>query len=141
MTPRRLRAIVVPAAVAIAVFAGGWLLLSARRGADPAPSTSAGIARTADALLARSQATVAEDPRNDRALAELADAALTKARETGDPTWYTKADEAARRAVAIDSRNGEALDALGVLALARHRFREALTWAARSRVAAPGSFE
>ena len=62
---------------------------------------------------------------------------LDKARETGDPSWHTRADEAARRALAADPAGFAAMDTLGTLSLTRHRFDEALDWAARSLAVAP----
>ena len=61
-----------------------------------------------------------------------------RARETGDPAYNTRADEAARRAIAADPGRFTAMDVLGTLSLTRHRFAEALAWSRRSLAVAPG---
>ena len=49
-----------------------------------------------------------------------------RARETGDPTFYTKADGVLHRALALDPNDLIATGGLGSLSLSRHRFLEAL---------------
>jgi tetratricopeptide (TPR) repeat protein len=60
-----------------------------------------------------------------------------RARETGDPTYYTKSESALRRALALDRNEALAVSGLASLALARHRFRGALALARRARAASP----
>lgn len=67
----------------------------------------------------------------------LGAAYLQKARETGDPTDYPRAEAALNQALAIAPENVDALSARGELALARHQFAEALTWAERARLLTP----
>jgi tetratricopeptide (TPR) repeat protein len=90
--------------------------------------------------LTSAQALVEQNPSSSSALAELAGAALTQVRETGDPSWYRVASQAATRAISIDRTNVDAIDTLGALALARHRFTSALEWSRRSTVVAPSRF-
>lgn len=52
--------------------------------------------------------------------------ALQRARETGDPTYYSKAAAAFAEALRAEPRNADALMGQGQLALARHQFRAAL---------------
>jgi tetratricopeptide (TPR) repeat protein len=119
MTLRRPSLPTIAAAVAaLAVLVALTLTLDARRGAAPGPPAPAASAARADAALAAD--------------------ALAKAGETGDPSWHTRAEEAARRALATDPGSFEAMDALGSLALTRHRFAEALDWSRRSLAVAPG---
>jgi tetratricopeptide (TPR) repeat protein len=49
-----------------------------------------------------------------------------RARETGNPVYYTKSDQALRRARELEPKDAATAGALGSLALARHRFGEAL---------------
>jgi tetratricopeptide (TPR) repeat protein len=118
MILRRTPFATIAAVVAAAAVLGGiTLAMLAQRGPAPAPAAEASGAR-ADA---------------GRAVA-----ALARARETGDPTWHTRAEAAARAALAADPASFEAMDALGSLALTRHRFAEALDWSRRSLAVAPG---
>jgi tetratricopeptide (TPR) repeat protein len=110
--------IAVLAAVALGVVMA--LALSQMRG-DP-PGGPEGLA-------------AGDDP---AVLAARAEESLVRLRETGDPAWMTRAEEAARAALAAAPRSFTAMDALGSLALTRHRFAEALSWSRRSLAAAPG---
>ena len=136
----RLPTTLIAALGAAAIFAVALVALTHSRGtapvqvSDPAP---AGIARTTDGAIARAQATLAKDPDNVPALGSLASSALDKARTTGDPTWLTTGETAAKKALALDPRNFGAMDDLGSLALTRHRFPVALDWARRSLAVAP----
>jgi tetratricopeptide (TPR) repeat protein len=49
-----------------------------------------------------------------------------RARETGNPAYYTKSEQALRRARKLEPKDAASASALGSLALARHRFGEAL---------------
>lgn len=104
------------------------------------PRVPVRISKTAATRIATAQAAIAKNPRAHQAYAALATAALERFRETGDPTWYAKADDAATRALTIRPRNVEAIDALATLAASRHRFREALRLANRSLAIEPDHF-
>jgi tetratricopeptide (TPR) repeat protein len=60
-----------------------------------------------------------------------------RARETGDPGYYTKSDEVLRRALRLAPRDLLATSGLGSLALSRHHFREALALGRRARSISP----
>ena len=60
-----------------------------------------------------------------------------RARETGDPTYYTKSEGALERALALDPKDSLAYSGLGSLALSRHRFREALALGEQAHALAP----
>ena len=72
-----------------------------------------------------------------RLLGALGLAYQQRARETGDPTYYTKSDEVLRRALRLAPRDLIATSGLGSLALSRHRFREALGLGRRARAISP----
>jgi tetratricopeptide (TPR) repeat protein len=108
--------------------------------APAAAATSAGVqAASGDtpALVTRLQETVRLNPNNLTALDSLGLAYQQRARETGDPTYYTKSDEALQRALAIAPRDLIATSGLGSLALSRHRFREALVLGRRAHAISP----
>ncbi len=71
--------------------------------------------------------------------AEMGQAFLQRARETGDPAYYAKADASFQKALGLDLRNVEAMGGMGSLCLSRHQFQEALVWGERARVIAPYS--
>src|SRR5918993_2857942 len=67
----------------------------------------------------------------------LGQAYLQKARETGDPGYYPKAEALFRQALASDGGDVDAMVGLGTLALARHQFSTALDWGEQARALAP----
>ncbi len=78
-------------------------------------------------------------PRDADSWARLGLAYEQKARETADPSYYTKAEGALRRALRLEPHDLAATTGLGSLALSRHRFREALRYGREARRLAPTS--
>jgi tetratricopeptide (TPR) repeat protein len=68
------------------------------------------------------------DPEDARAAVLLGQAYLQQVRESGDPSYYPKAETLFRQALEADDRDFSAMVGLGSLALARHAFAEALEW-------------
>ena len=95
-----------------------------------APTSTAGA-------VAEAQAAVRMNPDDVTALDKLGLAYQQSARETGDPTYYTKSGEALRRALRLAPRDLIATSGLGSLALSRHRFREALALGRRAHGISP----
>jgi tetratricopeptide (TPR) repeat protein len=62
---------------------------------------------------------------------------LQRVRETGDASYYPKADGVLHEALAAEPRDLIATAGLGQLALARHQFRRALTLGLRARSISP----
>jgi tetratricopeptide (TPR) repeat protein len=60
-----------------------------------------------------------------------------RARETGDPTYYTKSEGVLRRALRLAPNDALATSGLGSLALSRHRFRDALVLGERAHALTP----
>lgn len=83
-----------------------------------------------DARVASLQETLRDGPERARgpASTQLGLAYLQKVRETGDPSYYPKAETLFHQALAEDAKDIDALTGLGTLALARHQFAEALDW-------------
>ncbi|MSS73883.1 MAG: tetratricopeptide repeat protein [Candidatus Latescibacteria bacterium] len=71
--------------------------------------------------------------------AQTGQAFLQKARETGDPTYYTRAEAVFKKALGLDPRNVEAMGGMGSLSLSRHQFREALAWGEQARAIHPSN--
>src|SRR5207247_4054016 len=88
-------------------------------------------------LIARLQASLRANPDDVTSLDSLGLAYQQRARETGDPSYYTKSDEALHRALGLAPRDLFATSGLGSLALSRHRFREALVLGHRAHAISP----
>ncbi|MGB2953983.1 MAG: hypothetical protein WBB74_11435 [Gaiellaceae bacterium] len=72
------------------------------------------------------QAQLRQNPNDPHSYALLGLAYQQRARETGDPTYYSKSDGVLHRALALAPGDLLATSGLGSLALSRHRFRAAL---------------
>ena len=79
------------------------------------------------------------DPVAYAAYANLGSLYLQKARETGDPSFYTSAEQSLRKSLELDAQNPLAAVAMGGLHLARHDFSAALEWGERAVAMAPYS--
>ena len=91
---------------------------------------TAGLVRTLQAELRRY-------PRNAKDWGYLGLAYQQRARESGDPSWYTKSAGALHRALALRPDDLLAVGGLGSLALSRHRFADALRLGERARAISP----
>jgi tetratricopeptide (TPR) repeat protein len=67
----------------------------------------------------------------------LGQAYLQKVRETGDPSYYPKAETLFNQALDRDPQNIDAMVGMGTLALARHQFAAALNWGEKARAVDP----
>jgi len=138
--------IYVAVAAALAVSALWWItggpfgraaheitvpFAASNQGGNPAGAT--------DSAVAELQARVRQRPDLAEAWASLGGAYLQKARETADPSFYSRADEALRHAQSIEPQNFTALTGLGSLALSRHQFREALALGEQAQAINPAN--
>jgi tetratricopeptide (TPR) repeat protein len=129
---------------AVALLLGGALRDSSTASSAPlrTAATSADIktgfsaGNTAE-LIERLQESLRTDAYDVTSLDSLGLAYQQRARETGDPTYYTKSEEALRRAWQLAPRDLIATSGLGSLALSRHRFREALALGRRAHAISP----
>src|SRR5215211_162818 len=80
---------------------------------------------TTDQLIENYLARVQRLPDNADAYTGLGAAYLQKARETGDPAYYSRAEAALTKSLQLNEQNADTQVQLGVLAAARHRFEEA----------------
>jgi tetratricopeptide (TPR) repeat protein len=78
-----------------------------------------------------------ENPESSSLHNMLGSAYLQKARETGDPTFYSKAEDHLEKAIELDGKNYEALYQMGSLCLARHHFAEALEYGKKAEAINP----
>jgi tetratricopeptide (TPR) repeat protein len=84
------------------------------------------------------QAQVRQAPADPDAYAQLGLAYLQQVRETGDPTFYPRAEGVFERALRLNPSDFTATSGLGSLALARHDFRHALALGERAARISPG---
>ena len=128
--------LVAPLAVFGAVLVA---MVALHGGATPPPALSAGadLGRPSGDPLRDAQAAVRAAPDSVDARALLGEAYVTKARATGDPSIYARADRVLSTALRRDPRNLAALVGAGSLAGLRHDFREQLRLGVESRRVAP----
>ena len=141
MTRRRV-AIGATAAViaAVALLLGGPLREST---AEPRPVVEADAigsspaTGTTQALVERLQATLRQNRGDVHVYDLLGLAYQQRARETGDPAYYSKSEGVLRRALALAPDDVSATSGLASLALSRHRFRTALALGRRAHALSP----
>ncbi|HEY7295282.1 MAG TPA: tetratricopeptide repeat protein [Dehalococcoidia bacterium] len=102
---------------------------------NPAVSASGAT----DTAIANLQAQVQSHPNAAALYAALGDTYLQKARETADPSWYTKADTVFGQALSLDANDFDALVGQGSLALSRHQFQQALDLGQRAQTLNPAN--
>ncbi|HYY80253.1 MAG TPA: hypothetical protein VFD04_13875 [Actinomycetes bacterium] len=123
--------------VLLGVLAGRFLTAG-----DGAPEGSpAPLASGTEATIAGLQAQLRVVPDEPRLLTRLGVAYLTRARETADPSWFTKAAGVLGHAGRLAPRDADTQTALGLLDLGRHDFAGALAWGGRARRANPDATE
>lgn len=134
-----IRALVMLIVVA-GLVAMSWALARARASArlpelpdDYFASVASRTGAATDQLIESLQARLRAAPNDWQAYSQLSLAYLQKARETGDPTYYQKAEGVLDKALTLQPDDYTAISAMGELNLARHQFREALEWGQRAR--------
>jgi tetratricopeptide (TPR) repeat protein len=148
----RKKASVVLAALGVAAAAalfGGVLGGNRAEGtvshADPAAAARlvGGFAPPGDteAYVAELEHRVGANPRDAQGLTLLGLAYQQRARETGDPSYYPRSEEALRHSLALSPANDLALTGLAALAASRHRFDDARSLAKKAVGLNPRSAE
>lgn len=96
------------------------------------PAVTAGGASATDQRIGALQERLRLHPADQNSATQLGLAYLQRARETSDPTYYTRADGILNQALSEAPEDTDTLIGLGALALARHQFHEAADWANRA---------
>jgi tetratricopeptide (TPR) repeat protein len=78
-----------------------------------------------DNQIAYYQQLLRRNPGNAKALYGLGDALIRKARETGDPAYFNRAEEALKRSLEIAPKNAGAMRHLAYVFYSRHEFEAA----------------
>jgi tetratricopeptide (TPR) repeat protein len=128
--------VLAPLAVFGAVLAA-MVALHGSATAPPALSAGADLGRPSGDPLRDARAAVRAAPDSADARALLGDAYVTKARATGDPSLYARADRVLSGTLRRDPRNVAALVGAGTLAGLRHDFREQLRLGLEDKRVAP----
>ena len=123
--------------VICAIILSGWLAgyRTPSKAAYAEDYFSAGVYRTGastDRLVSSLQTRLREHPEDWQAYSQLGMAYLQKARETGDPSFYQKAEAALGEALSRQPDDYASISSMGALALARHQFQAALEWGERA---------
>jgi tetratricopeptide (TPR) repeat protein len=132
----------VVAVLAVTLLAGllvGRFLVAGGGGGATPPLTPA--ATDAAATVARLQDELRRRPGEPRLLTQLGVAYVTRARETADPSFYTKAAGVLERAGELAPRDAATMTARGLLDLGRHDFRAAYAWGGKALRANPDATE
>ena len=98
--------------------------------ADPAPAAPPTVATLAQRIELL-QERLRTNPEDQHAYRRLGEAYLLHSRETGDPSYYPKAEAVLLEAHRRNPNDIQTMNALGTLALARHQFDQAFDWAQR----------
>lgn len=85
----------------------------------------------ADRAIRAADAAASAQPQLSDSYVTLASAYMQKARESGDASYYGRAEAAVRRALALDANSTGALRTLAWVQTGKHEFREALATAER----------
>ncbi|MDQ3007634.1 MAG: tetratricopeptide repeat protein [Chloroflexota bacterium] len=91
------------------------------------------ISTSIDEQIQTLQGLVRDNPNDWQSYSQLALAYLQKARETGDPSYYQKVEEALSKTAGHQADDYATVSAMGSLALARHQFQSALELGERAR--------
>ncbi len=81
-----------------------------------------------DADIAKASVVAARRPESDSAWVTLGDAFMQKARETADSAYYTRAEHAYRKALALNPKSVDAMAGMAWVSGGRHEFEASIDW-------------
>src|SRR5687767_1592250 len=137
---RKSSRVIIFSFIVLLIIAASWAIASNRApgvgldgdggySADSALRVSASV----DEQIQNLQDRLRADPNDWQSYSQLGLAYLLKARETGDPTYYQKTEEALDKALSMQPSDYASISAKGALTLARHDFSAALEWGEKAR--------
>lgn len=122
------------------LVAASWLRVSQPNAAqtvnlveDYFATTTYRLSASTDQQIETLQTRLRNNSNDWQSYSTLGIAYLQRARETGDPSFYPKAEGVLRKALAFEPNDYTALSGMGALALARHEFAAALDWGLRAK--------
>ncbi len=132
-----MRRLLILATALTAVLAVAGARAAFFSGSGEPVATEAARTTTTAARISTLEQAAAGRPEDVAVVTQLAGAYLQRVRETGDPSYYSLADTAAQRALALDRDDPNALVAAGAIAAAKHDFQAALMYAERAHQIEP----
>jgi tetratricopeptide (TPR) repeat protein len=133
--------LLVPLAAFAATFVAIVLLNRSSGPSGGSASSGAGVlaapGASTDVQIAALERNLAGNPDSTQLYAALGNAFLQKVRETGDASFYARAQTAFGQGLRRDPHDAGTLTGMGALALARHDFKGGLRYGLAAHAAAP----
>ncbi len=85
-----------------------------------------------DKYISELEFQIQQNPNSSSLYNKLGAAYLQKARESGEPSFYSKAEDYLNSSIEANPKNFEAMYLMGTLCLAKHQFNRALGWGIRA---------
>ncbi len=137
---RNINRVIILALIVFAGIAVSWRIASTRASTVGLPEAggysadaASRVGASVDDQIQTLQAKIRANPNDWQSHSQLGLAYLQKGRETGDPSYYQKVEEALNKSLTQQSNDYVTVSALGALALARHQFQSALEWGERAK--------
>ena len=138
--PRPFNRAIIFILIAIPVIALSWRIASAHKITIGLPDaggystdTTLRVGASIEDQIQTLQDHLRKNPKDWSSYSKLGLVYLQKARETGDPSYYQKAEESLNQSIKHQADDYVTVSAMGALALARHQFHSALDWGERAR--------
>ena len=137
---RNLNRAIIFSFIALLLIAVSWGLASRRAvtiifdgNGEYSVEDASRLGTSVDKQIQTLQSLLRENRNDWQSYSQLGLAYLQKARETGDPSYYQKVEEALNKTLEHQGDDYVTVSAMGALALARHQFHSALEWGERAR--------
>ena len=137
---RNLNRVIIFSFIALLLIAVSWGLASRRAvtiifdgNGEYSVEDASRLGTSVDKQIQTLQSLLRENRNDWQSYSQLGLAYLQKARETGDPSYYQKVEEAINKTLEHQGDDYVTVSAMGALALARHQFHSALEWGERAR--------
>ena len=137
---RNLNRVIIFSFIALLLIAVSWGLASRRAvtiifdgNGEYSVEDASRLGTSVDKQIQTLQSLLRENRNDWQSYSQLGLAYLQKARETGDPSYYQKVEEALNKTLEHQGDDYVTVSAMGALGLARHQFHSALEWGERAR--------
>ena len=137
---RTINRVIIFSLIVLTVITASWGIASTREasvgfdgGTGYSVDTASRLGTSIDDQIQTLQDGLKANPNDWQSYSQLGLAYLQKSRETGDPSYYQKAEAALNKSIGQQPDDYATVSAMGALALARHQFLSALEWGERAR--------